>query len=39
MERFGYVALGVVLAGAAVVIGLVASSVPDIARYLRLRRM
>jgi hypothetical protein len=39
MERLGYVALGVALAGVAVVIGLVASSVPDIARYLRLRRM
>jgi hypothetical protein len=39
MRAVGYVALGFFGAGVAVGVGLVISSLPDLSRYLRLRRM
>jgi hypothetical protein len=39
VKAIGYVALGLVGAAVAVAGGLLISSLPDLARYLRLRRM
>ncbi len=39
MQAVGVVAVGVVAVGVAVGVSLVVSSLPDINRYLRLRRM
>jgi hypothetical protein len=39
MKAIGYVALGFVALAAAIALGLLATSLPDLARYIRLRRM